>query len=158
MDPLSFIRLAFSLALPFAILYFLSVRQERAPEGLHSAYRLALKIVLACVLLALIPQVRSYADLVIQSSRNSRSLATRQGKLSAADLESSFARANRFAPNADLRCKPVDRDWDYVCGYMPTPLQSHTRLEFGVSVDEKGWVDVSRIVPAGTIIPPTRPR
>ena len=51
MDPLSFIRLAFSLALPFAILYFLSVRQERDPEGLHSAYRLALKIVLACVLM-----------------------------------------------------------------------------------------------------------
>jgi len=144
--------------LPFAIFYFLFGRQERDPEQFRSAYRLALTIVLVCVLLALIPQVRSFAGLVIQPSRHSRSVAARQHKMSAADFESSFARANRLAPNADLRCKPADRDWDYVCGYMPTPLQSKTRLEFGVTVDGKRWVDVSSIVPAGTIIPPRRSR
>jgi len=152
------IPLAFALVLAIVIGYVVSGNQERDPEQFHSAYRLALKIVFAYVLLMLIPQVRAYADLVIRTARDSRSLSARQRKLSAADLESSFAQANRLPPNADLRCKPVDHDWDYVCGYMPTPLQSKTRLEFGVSVDEKRWVDVSRMVPAGTIIPPPRPR
>jgi hypothetical protein len=55
-----------------------------------------------------------------------------------------------------LRCTPAARDWDYVCSYMPTPLQSATRLEFGVTVDEKQWVKTSPIVPAGTVIPPPR--
>ena len=156
MDLISLIRLGFSLALPFAILYFLSVSQARDPERFHSAYRLALKIVLLCVLLALIPQVRSYGDLVIATARDSRGLSARQRKLSVADLELLFARANRLAPNADLRCKPADRDWDYACSYLPTPLQSTTRLEFGISVNEKVWVDASRMVPAGTTIPPPR--
>ena len=146
------------VAVSLAIFYFLSVNRQRDPAQFHSAHRLALKIVLALVLLALIPQVRAYADLVIRTTRDSRSLAARQRKLSAADLESSFAHANRLPPNAELRCKPADRDWDYVCSYMPTPSQSKTRLEFGATVDEKRWVDASPVVPAGTMIPPPRPR
>lgn len=162
----SLIRLGVSLVLPLAILYFLSVSRERDPEGFLSAYRFGLKIALFCVLLALIPQIRSYADLVIPTARDSRSISApqekptqekpAQGKLSAANLELQFARASRLAPNADLRCKPADRGWDYTCSYLPTPLQSTTRLEFGISVDEKTWVRVSPVVPAGTTIPPPR--
>jgi len=149
------IHLALSLALLIALVYVLYVYQQRDHERFYSAYRLALKIVLVCLLLALIPQVRAYADLVIRTARGSRSIAA-QRKMSAADLESSFAPANRLAPTADLRCKPAARDWDYVCSYMPTPLQATTRLEFGVTVDEKRWIDASSMVPAGTTIPPPR--
>jgi hypothetical protein len=79
-----------------------------------------------------------------------------QRKLSPAALESLLIRAKQFAPNSGLRCNPAARDWDYVCSYMPTPLQSKTRLEFGVTVDEKRWLNVSRVVPAGSILPPPR--
>ena len=150
------IHLALSLALPIALVYVLYVYQQRDHERFYSAYRLALKIVLVCLLLALIPQVGAYADLVLRIARGSRSIAARQRKMSAADLESSLARATRLAPTADLRCKPADRDWDYVCSYMPTPLQAKTRLEFGVTVDEKRWIDASSMVPAGTTVPPPR--
>jgi hypothetical protein len=88
---------ALSLALPIALVYVLYVYQRRDGERFYSAYRLALKFVLVCLLLALIPQVRAYADLVIRTARGSRSLAARQRKMRAADLESSFARANRSA-------------------------------------------------------------
>jgi hypothetical protein len=109
---------------------------------------------LVYVLLALMPEIRAYADLVIPTSRNSRTAATQQRKLSSADLESALIRAKPFAPNSGLRCNAPVRDWDYVCSYMPTPLQSTTRVEFGVTVDEKRWLGVSRIVPAGSVLPP----
>jgi hypothetical protein len=112
--------------------------------------------VLVYLLWALIPQVRVYADLVIRTTRGSRATMAQQRKLSQADLEAALIRVKRVAPNAGLRCTRADRDWDYVCSYMPTPVQSKTRVEFGVIVDEKRWVNVSRIVPAGTMLPPPR--
>ena len=55
---------------------------------MQSAYRLGLKIALAYVLWALIPEVRAYTNLVIETARESRAIKAQQQKLSAADLES----------------------------------------------------------------------
>jgi hypothetical protein len=150
------IHTAYHVAVGIGILYAVSVYRNRNPERFSSAYRVALTIVLVYLLWALIPNVRAYADLVIRPTRGSRATMAKQRKLSQADLEAALIRVQQVAPNAGLRCTRADRDWDYVCSYMPTPLQSKTRLEFGVIVDEKRWVNVSRIVPAGTMLPPPR--
>jgi hypothetical protein len=47
-----------------AVGFCLHYRSHVNAESIHSAYRLALKIVLVYVLWALIPHIRAYADLV----------------------------------------------------------------------------------------------
>jgi hypothetical protein len=141
------------LALPIAVFYYLSTARSRDPEQFYSAYRFVLTIALIGVVLLLIPEIRRYADLVITTTRHSAITATPQRKLSAADLQVAFINAHQFAPNSGLQCRPAVRDWDYVCSYLPTPVQSTTRLEFGVTVDSKRWLSVSAKVPAGCVLP-----
>jgi len=86
----------------------------------------------------------------MQTTSESRKIAAQLHKLSAADLQTAYLQARVVTPEADLRCT---RDWDYVCSYMPTPLKSKTRLEFGVMVDETHVLQTSRPVPEGTILP-----
>lgn len=121
-------------------------------KGFDSAYRIAMVIVLIYILWALVPHLRAYSDLVMRTGDESRVTAAR--KMSAADLEAHLVDARIVSQNAELRCTRAPRDWDYVCSYMPTPLQSKTRVEFGVIVDEKRWLNTSRTVPAGTTLPP----
>ena len=116
---------------------------------------LVLGIALVYVLCALVPNVLSYTELVVETARSSRKAAAAQHqKLSAANLESALVQVKQFGPNSQLHCKPADGGWDYVCSYMPTPLQSQTRLQFGITVDAKRWLKVSRVVPMGTVVPP----
>lgn len=141
------------LAVNIAIFYFLTTYRRRDPERFRSAYRAVLTIVLLFVLLMLIPHVRAYADMLMQQTRESRRITAQLRKLSAADLQSEYLRARIVSPNAGLRCTRAEHDWDYVCSYMPTPLQSKTRLEFGVIVDETRVLQTSRPVPEGTGLP-----
>ena len=122
-------------------------------ERFHSAYRFALGIVLVYVVWLLIPEVRSYASLVVSTASYSRAAAAHRIKLSAVNLESALRREPQFGANSEINCEPAARDWDYVCTYLPTPLQSRTRLQFGVRVDATRLVKVSRVVPIGTILP-----
>lgn len=78
---------------------------------------------------------------------------TRQPKLSAIDLEIVLQREPQFKPESQVRCKAATRGWDYTCSYMPAPLLSPTRVQFGVKVEATRWVERSRVVPPGTIIP-----
>jgi hypothetical protein len=112
------------------------------------AYRLGLALALACGLWFLIPRVMSYS-----AQRNKLSAADLGTKLSAADLVSQLKQHKQFARRSQLHCERAVRDWDYVCSYMPTPLHSKTRLQFGIEVDSTRWVQVSRAVPMGTIVP-----
>ena len=126
-------------------------------ERFHSAYRLGLGIALVYLLWLLVPAVRAYTSLVVSTARQSRTtIAAQRPKLTAANLESTLRREPAFGPNSQLHCEPAARDWDYVCNYLPTPLQSRTRVQFGVSVDAVRWVKLSRVVPMGTILPPAR--
>ena len=120
----------------------------------NSAYRFGLGIALVCVLCALVPNVLSYIQLVVDTTRDSRKAAAQHQKLSAANLESAMVQLKQFGPNSQLHCEPAGGGWDYVCSYMPTPLQSQTRLQFGIAVDATRWVKVSRVVPMGTVVPP----
>jgi hypothetical protein len=122
------------------------------PERFHSAYRLGLTI---AILYVLVPNAIRYANLVVSNARRSQTLNAQSHKLSSADLEAALRGAKQFGPNSQLDCnhEPAAPDWDYVCSYMPTPLQSPTRLQFGVNVDATRWVKVSRVMPMGTILP-----
>jgi hypothetical protein len=148
------INTAIGLAVPIAIFYFLTTYRQRDPEGFNGAYRAVLTIVFLFVLWMLIPHVRAYVNLVTQSTEASGKIAAQLRKLSAADLQAKFIGARQFAPDAGLRCRRAEREWDYVCSYMPTPKQSTTRLEFGVIVDQMRWLSTSRRVPEGTSLPP----
>jgi hypothetical protein len=124
-------------------------------ERFHSAYRFALGIVLVYVLLMLVPQAVQFSKLVTGGARRPQTRQAAAGpKLSAANLESALRQAHRLGADAQLRCKPADRDWDYVCSYIPTALQSQTRLQFGVDVDAKRSTKISSVVPVGTAVPP----
>ena len=86
--------------------------------------------------------------------RTSQSVSIAQGpKLSANGLEIALQREPQFRPESQLHCKKATPGWDYTCSYMPTPLLSATRVQFGVKVDATRWIELSRVVPAGTIIP-----
>lgn len=147
-------------------------------ERFNSAYRLAIGLVLLYVLWMLVPAVLGYVNLVVSTRRHSQTVtaaqqtewgaadvesalrqatqkvdAARRLQLSAVSLESALRHAKQFGPNSQLRCVRAGRDWDYVCSYMPTPLQSATVLQFGVNVDATRWVKVSRVVPMGTTLP-----
>ena len=121
----------------------------------NSAYRLGLALALGYALWTLGPNVMSYADLV-RGAQPSK--AAKAPKLSADRLESMLIEAKQFAPDSQLDCEPADKHWDYVCTYLPTPRHSRDRLQFGISVDAARWVEVSRIVPMGTIIPAPQAR
>jgi len=124
-------------------------------ERQYSAYRIGLGIALVyLVFVYLIPAVLNYSALVTRTTRDSHRLIAQQHRLSAADLESMLRQQRQFAGPSQLQCTPAVREWDYVCIYLPTPLQSQTRLQFGVAVDSTRWVQVSRVVPIGTSIPP----
>ena len=125
-------------------------------ERFRSAYRVGLGIALIYIVVwMLVPRVLSYSRVVVGGARQSQKVnAPREPKLSAPLLEAALRRTDRFGPNSRLNCEPAARDWDYVCSYLPTPLESTTRLQFGVSVDAARWVSVSRVVPMGTIVPP----
>jgi hypothetical protein len=103
------------------------------------AYGLGLALALVYVIWLLIPWVMNYS--------------AQRHKLSTVDLVSQLKQHKQFAGRSQLHCERAVRDWDYVCSYMPTPLQSKTRLQFGIAVDSTRWVQVSRAVPMGTIIP-----
>ena len=150
---MSVLHAVIGLAVPIGILYFLASYRERDPEGFISAYRVGLGIVLLFVLWMLVPQVRGYADLVMQNTRESQKITAQLHKLSAADLQKAYLQANIVSSRAGLQCTRAEHDWDYVCSYMPTPLQSKTRLAFGVMVDETRVLQTSRAVPEGTMLP-----
>lgn len=152
------IHIAIGLAVPIAIIYFLSTYRQSNPAGFNSAYRTGLTLVLLLVLWMLIPHVRAYVDLVMQNTRESRKITAQLHKLSATDLQTAYLQARIVSPRAGLRCTRAERDWDYVCSYMPTPLQSQTRVEFGVIVDDARVLKTSRAVPEGTILPPPLPQ
>lgn len=138
---------------PIAIIYLLSTSRPSDDGGFYSAYRAVLTIALIAVLLMMVPYVRAYAALVIHTTQDSRKITAQLHKLSAADLQAEYLRARIVTPNAGLRCARAERDWDYVCSYMPTPFKSKTRLEFGVIVDETRVLKTSRTVPEGTTLP-----
>jgi hypothetical protein len=126
------------------------------PNRFNSAYCLGLRIVLIYVVLTmLVPRALEFANLVVSNARRSQTVNAQSHKLSSADLEAALRGAKQFGPNSQLDCnhEPAAPDWDYVCSYMPTPLQSPTRLQFGVNVDATRWVKVSRVMPMGTILP-----
>ena len=125
-------------------------------ERLNSACRVGLAIALVYALWTLGRNVLIYADLVRRGAQPPA--AARGPKVSADKLESMLIEAKQFAPDSQLDCQPADKHWDYVCTYLPTPRQSRERLQFGISVDAARWVEVSRIVPMGTIIPAPRSR
>ena len=122
-------------------------------QTFKSAYRTALVIALVYALVTLGPRVSSYAKRIIGRGRSS----PHHKKLSARELEVLFGQANRWGPDAQLRCETA-RDWDYVCSYLPTALPSPRRLHFGVKVDSTRWVDLSRSVPIDTPVPPPTAR
>jgi len=144
-------------------------------ERVNSAYRLGFGIALVYLLWAQLPNIRTVVNLAVSGARQSQTVAAAQpdqvtaanleaqlrqskqrNKLSAEYLEVQLLQSKHFAWNSQLRCVVAARDWDYVCTYMPTPLQSRTRLQFGVDVDATHWVTVSDVVPAETILPPPK--
>ena len=151
------------------------VRNDRR----HSAYRIGLGIALVYfVVVYLVPSALNLSNMLMQTSQNSHrflqesrrfiaqqpnlsgavqnehKLRATEHKLSAVDLESMMRRQPQFAGPAQLHCTPAVRDWDYVCSYLPIPLQSKTRMQFGIAVDSTQWVGFSYVVPMGTAIPP----
>jgi len=144
-------------------------------ERVNSAYRLGLGIALAYLLWAQFPNIRTFVNLAASGARQSQAVAAAQpnqvsaanfaaqlrqskqrNKLSGEYLEVQLLQSKHFAWNSQLRCVVAARDWDYVCSYLPTPLQSRTRLQFGVNVDATRWLKVSDVVPAETILPPPK--
>ena len=135
-------------------------------ERFNSAYRLAMGMVLVYVLWMIVPHAIAYAKLVGGGARRSQNprAAQRQNpnpvqrqdqKLSAPQLVALLVQTNQVAPNAELQCKAARRDWDYVCSYMPMPLDSPRRLQFGLNVDATRWTKVSRHMPMGAaVLPP----
>jgi type VI protein secretion system component VasK len=156
--PMNLIHTAIGLAVPLAIVYVVTTYQQRDPERFNSAHRAGLTIALLFALWMLIPHVRAYAHLVMQTTRDSHKITAQLHKLKAADLQTAYLQARVVSPKAGLRCTQAERDWDYVCSYMPTPLRSKTRLSFGVIVDETRVLQTSRPVPEGTSLPPPMPQ
>ena len=98
---------------------------------------------------------RAFTSLVLESSRRTQSLTQASSKkISAQELESQFVQANVFPVDAKLHCEPGMTMWDYICSYTPKDRSFPPRLHFGVNVDSKRWVQVSRTVPLGFPIPP----
>src|SRR5689334_4550675 len=99
---MSVLHTVIGLAVPIAILYFLTTYRERDPEGFISAYRIGLGIALLFVLWMLVPQLRGYAGLVMQTTRESQKITAQLHKLSAADLQKAYLQANIVSPRAGV--------------------------------------------------------
>ena len=131
-----------------------------------SGYRLFLGVFLVYVLWTLVPHAIAYGKLVAGGARRSQHARTvqrqdpsavqrQQQKLSAPQLVALLVQHSQIAPNAELQCSPARKDWDYVCSYMPKPLESPRRLQFGLNVDATRWTKVSRHMPMGAaVLPP----
>ena len=104
-----------------------------------------------------LPQVHAYSDLVLHNGQQSRDPPAQSGKMNAADLEGKLIDARVVAQDTGLHCTRAASDWDYVCSYMPTTLQSKAAVKFGVIVDEKRWLQISRTTPAAATLPPPSP-
>ena len=152
------------------------IEAARAARRRNSVYRIGLGIALVYfVVVYLVPSALNFSNIMMRTSQDShrflqdahRFIAQQPNltaaghnssaagrKLSAADLESMMRRQPQFAGRAQLHCTPAVRDWDYVCSYLPIPLQSKTRMQFGIAVDSTQWVGFSYVVPMGTAIPP----
>ena len=126
-------------------------------ERVHSAYRVATIIALLYALWAITPtvwpHVVTYGQLVASSARASRASKVDPNRLRAPALESMLLQSGHFPAESEPHCQPVSLEWDYVCSYMPAPLQSRARLHFGVNVDSQRWIKVSSIVAEGTPVP-----
>ena len=127
-------------------------------ERVHSAYQLGLLIALVYAFWKIgpivAPHVQTYFQVVAGNARRSHTpVAVPELKLSAAQTETTLLQTNHFSPKSQLHCEPADRNWNYVCSYLPTPTQSQTKLQFGVAVNATRWVKVSRVVPIGTVVP-----
>jgi hypothetical protein len=127
-------------------------------ERYHSAYQLAFLIALLYAFWKIgpivAPHVQTYFQVVTANARRSHTpVAVPELKLSAVQTETTLLQTNHFSPKSQLHCQPADRNWDYVCSYLPTPTQSQTKLQFGVAVNATRWVKVSRVVPIGTVVP-----
>jgi hypothetical protein len=150
------IQTVIGFAVTAAIFYFVTSYRQRDPEGFLSAYRIGLIVALICVLVMMIPYVRAYSNLVTRTTKESRRITAPPPpphKLTATDLQAGYLKARMVSPQSALRCTTAVRDWDYVCSYMPTPLQSKTRVAFGVMVDETTVLQTSPAVPDGTMLP-----
>jgi len=117
--------------------------------------RLFLGIALVWVLSLVFVRGRAFTALVLESSRGTQSLTQASSKkISAQELESQFVQANVFPADVKLHCEPAMPMWDYICSYTPKDPTFPPRLHFGVNVDSKRWVQVSRTVQLGVRIPP----
>ena len=126
-------------------------------ERVHSAYRLATIIALLYALWVVTPtvwpHVVTYGELIAGSARASRSANADPNKLRAPVLEAMLQQSGHFPADSEPHCQPLSPEWDYVCSYMPAPLQSRARLRFGVNVDSQRWTKVSSIVGESTPVP-----
>ena len=75
-------------------------------------------------------------------------------KISAQQLESQLIQSSGYFADAKLRCEPTTAGWDYICAYNPTDQTLFPRLHFGVNVDNRHMLQISRTVPFGVPIPP----
>jgi hypothetical protein len=128
-------------------------------DGFNSASRFALGCALVWVLNSLAVNLFNFGSLfLLKANRTQVADAVRYQKLRAPRLESLLREGKVVPPDSQLHCRPAAQDWDYLCSYMPTPTQSHTRVRFGIIVDSVRWVEVSRIVPMSADVPPPRRR
>ena len=75
-------------------------------------------------------------------------------KISAQELESQLIQSSAYFADAKLGCEPNTTDWDYICSYTPADPTVFVRLHFGVNVNSKHVLQISRTVPLGVPIPP----
>jgi hypothetical protein len=122
-------------------------------DTLASAKRLGLGIALIWVLWLLGNSLIGYSSLVMTNARQARQAQAPPLKLSARELEAAFIDAKVFSPNSRLHCEPRTENWDYVCAFVPVPANGSNALQFGVKVDSKRWLQLSRKVPIGAPVP-----
>jgi hypothetical protein len=106
-----------------------------------------------------VPSVPSLRDVATTGRRAREDAARKQaslGKINARQLESQLVEKNIVSRAAHIHCNPSMSTWDYVCSYLPTPRATSTRVQFGVQVDKKRWVEMSPIVPEGTTLAPPK--
>ena len=126
-------------------------------ERVRSAYRagtiIALLYLFWIIAPTVWPHVVTYGHLVANGARASRNANEDPNKLRGPILEAMLVQSGHFPADSEPQCQPANREWDYVCSYMPAPLRSRARLQFGVNVDSQRWTKVSSIVAEGTPVP-----
>src|SRR5512138_976856 len=102
-------------------------------ERFNSARRFALGCVLVWVLYSLAVNLFDFTDnFVLQPKRMRDAAAARRQRMDAPELEVLLRKEQVVPGGSPLHCESAPRDWDYVCSFMPTPMQSRTQLRFGV--------------------------